>query len=127
MGEPDSTRGIDQHVAPLLKGVSHGPSGKMAPKRFFQISQPGRWPQKMSQRRVLHTVGLIESPLVIYKHGPAEFGFGEVVAHSLLRLERHDDDADPEILQGLMRLLQLQQVSAAGKSPQVAVKNQQQP
>ena len=81
----------------------------------------------MSQRRALHTVGLIESPLVIYKHGPAEFCFGEVVAHSLLRLERHDDDADPEILQGLMRLLQLQQVSAAGKSPQVAVKNQQQP
>ena len=127
MGEPDSTRGIDQHVAPLLEGVGHGPSGKMAQKRFFQISRPGRWPPEMSQRRTLHTVGLIESPLIIYKHGPSEIGFLEVVAHGLFRLERHDDDADPKILQGLMRLLQLQQVSAARKSPQVAVKNQQQP
>lgn len=76
---------------------------------------------------MVHAVAPIQHSLVIDENGPGELRVGNIGSSGRGALKRHDSDPDSQILKCLFPLLQLQQMPAAGKSTEMAVKHQQEP
>ena len=127
MMESHNATRIDQHIPTLLPGVSHRPSWKLATDELLEVGPPRCRPPEMSQSGLEHAVGPIDVPLLVDQDGPRKPGLVEIGTDQWATLKRHDHKLHVERAERILDLLQLQQVSAAGQSTQVAMEDHQQP
>lgn len=127
MMEPHDAGRVDQHVAALLGGVGPGHPGKPALQRLASIGSHGGEAPQVPEPRLAHTVGSVVSPVGVDQQRPVQPGLVQILAGLVRWFERDDERMDLEPLELLARLLQLQQVSAAGQSEQMPVEHQQHP
>ena len=89
--------------------------------------QPRCRPPEMSQSGLEHAVGPIDVPLLVDQDRPRKPGLVEIGTDQWATLKRHDHKLHVERAERILDLLQLQQVSAAGQSTQMAMEDHQQP
>jgi hypothetical protein len=75
----------------------------------------------------MHAVTAVQHAILIDKYGPLDVGVRHVRPSERCGFERHHRDSYAQLVERSLVLLQLQQVPAAGESPEVAVKDQQEP
>jgi len=127
MVEPHDARRIDEHIAPELSRVGAGVFRQPATRELFHVRQPRPASPDVPQASPVHAVAAVQRAVVVDEHGPGDFRFREVRANERRGLERHHRDPNSQLLERSLVLLQLQQVPAAGESPKVPVKHQQEP
>ena len=127
MMEPHHTGRGNQHVAPLLGGVSARYPRKPPSERLTAVDSHGGEPPEMPEPSRTHVVRQIEPPFGVHEERPDQPGLVQILAGLFPSLEGHDERPDLEPIQFLPRLLQLQQMSAARQSEQMPVEHQQQP
>ncbi len=127
MMESHNATRIDQHIPTLLPGVSHRPPWKLPTDELLEVGPPRCRPPEMSQSGLEHAVGPIDVPLLVDQDGPRKPGLVEIGTDQWATLKRHDHKLHVERAERILDLLQLQQVSAAGQSTQMAMEDHQQP
>ena len=127
MMEPDNPRRIDEHVAAALGDIAMGWLELLAVQKGLEIGPPGLRAPDIPERGRQHAIGPIEFALFIHKDRPDQTGVGDVLPGEKPGLEGDHDDA--HVAPGEFRFLfpQLREVRSAGKSPKVAVEDQEQP
>jgi len=70
---------------------------------------------------------VIELTLLVHEQGTAEAHLFDIGACNLTGLEGNDDDPNAKRAEALFRVLHLHEVPSTGQSPEMAVKNHQQP
>ena len=127
MMEPHHAGRVNEHVAPLLGRVSARYPRKPPAERLTAIGPHGGKPPEVPGPGRMHVVRPVEPPFGVHEQRPDHPGLLQILAGRLPPLEGHDKRLDPEPIQCLARLLQLQQVSATRQSEQMPVEHQQQP
>lgn len=127
MMKPHHTGRVDQHVAPLLGRVGARYPRKPPSERLTAIGPHGGEPPEVPEPGRMHVVRPVEPPFGVHEQRPEHPDLLQIFAGRLPPLEGHHECLDPEPIQFLARLLQLQQVSAARQSEQMPVEHQQQP
>jgi len=127
MMEPDDACRIDEDVATELSRVAARVLRQSTARELLHIGDPRPPAPDVPEAPAVHTVAAVLRSILVDEHGPAELHFGQVRTDLRGSLERHDRDLYSQIPERLLLLLQLQQVPAAGESPKVPVKDQQEP
>ena len=127
MMKPDHTCRVNQHVAPLLGGVSARYPRKPPSERLTAVDSHGGEPPEVPEPGRVHVVRPVEPPFGVHEQRPDQPGLVQILAGLFPSLEGHDERLDLEPIQFLPRLLQLQQMPAARQSEQMPVEHQQQP
>ena len=127
MVHPHDTLGVDQDVATLLHRVSSGYSGKSPLPGLAPVGRHGCPAPQVTPPGAPHSVGAIQAPVRIDKDRPRRIGLFDILPRRLLALKRDQQGMHIEPIQGWLRVPQLQHVSAARQSEQMAVEHQQQP
>ena len=125
MVESHNASRIDQHIPTLLRGVSYRPSWKAATDELFDVDPPRCRTPKIPQSCLQHAVGPIDLPLLVDQDGPRNPGLVEIGTDQWPTLKRHHHKLHVQRAERMLGLLQLQQVSAAGQSTQMAVEDHQ--
>lgn len=127
MMEPHQTGRIDEHITAALVDVTTRRPEPLPARECLQIGPPCAWPPDVPEPCAKHVVCAINISRFIDQKRPGESGFLDIAACENVRFKRDDDDRNVAIQKGLFMLLQLQQVPAAGQSPQMSMKHHQQP
>ncbi len=127
MMEPHDARGIDENIATELSRVSARVFQPPAARELFQVRQPRSASPNVPQPSQVHAVAAVQRAVAVDENGPGNVRIRKVRANKRRGLEGDHRDAYRQFAERLLLLLQLQQVPPAGKSPQVPVKDQQQP
>lgn len=127
MMEPDDGRRIDEHIATELSRIASRIFRQPAARELLHVSGPRPGSPNVPQASAVHAVATVQRASVVDENGPGDLRFSQVRSNKRRTLEGHDRDPYPQILERLFLLLQLQQVPAAGESPKVPVKDQQEP
>jgi len=99
----------------------------LAVENGLEISPPGFWAPDIPERGGKHVVGPVQFAFFIHQHRPGKIGFIDISAGKMTGLEGDDDDAHVPFFKGLFLFPQLREMRPAGQSPQVAMKDHEQP
>lgn len=127
MMHPHYACGIYQHIAAALVDIPFRFFRKPASRNFLQVSPPGANSPNFPEACIQHTICAVYLPCLIDQKRPVQPGIFRIGSGKKPGLEgdhHHFDILLPELA---FVLLQPQQVSPARQSPQVAMKNHQQP
>ena len=127
MVEPDEAGWVDEHIATALCRVGMRASGQLAARQLLRVGPPGARPPQIPQARVVHAVGVVQGPIAVNEDWPRDLHVLDVRPHEPCGLEGHHRNSCSQLVEGLLVLLQLQQVPAAGQSTEVSMKHEQQP
>ena len=127
MMEPHDARRIDENIAPELSRVGAGVFRQPAARELSHVRQPRPGSPNVPQPSAVHPVAAVQRAVVVDENGPGDFRVRKVRANERRGLERHHRDPYSQILKRPFVLLQLQQMPAAGESPKMPVKDQQEP
>ena len=127
MMEPHDARGIDEHIATELSRVGARVFRQPATRELSQVRQPRSASPDVPQPSPVHAVAAVQRAVAVDENRPGNVCVRQVRAHERRGFECDHRDADRQILERLLVLLQLQQVPAARESSQVPVKDQQEP
>ena len=125
--KPDDARRIDENITAKLSRVAARVLRQPTARELFHVRDPRPAAPDVPHASTLHAVTAVQHPIPIDKNGPGDLRVRHVRARERCRFERDHADSYPEFLELLLVLLQLQQVPAAGESPKVPVKDQQEP
>jgi len=91
------------------------------------VCRPGRPSQDVPPSASLHAVGGIQRTRLVNQQRPWQLGSLDIGHCERPRLKRDHQDMQPQRLDFLFVLSQLRQMLSARQSPEMPVKNQQQP
>ena len=127
MVESHNAPRIDQHIPTLLRGISHRPSWKAATDELLDVGPPRCRAPEILQLCLEHAVGPIDLSLFVDQDRPRKPGLVEIGSDQWATLKGHHHELHVQRAERILGLLQLQQVSAAGQSNQMAMEDHQQP
>ena len=127
MVEPDDAPGVDEHVAPLLCGVGNGSLGELATEGLAGVGLQRRRADQVSQLGLPEPVGVVEPPRLVNEDWIRDTGLLSIARRGRGAFEGDHDDADTKLAELGVGLPQLQQVSSAGESVQMAMQYQEEP
>jgi len=125
MMQPDNTIRIDQNITTPLAEVGIRFFRSSAFADFTQVSPPGFGAPDVPERRRKHSVAAVEFSLLINQQWPFQSRFRDVLVREKIGLKGDDRDFQVQVIEFVLPFTQLRDVPLAGKSAEVAVKNEQ--
>lgn len=120
-------RRVHENVAAQLVDVAGGASQPMTARDQSSVRPPGRGPPDGRAPPACHAIGAVEDALPVNQQGPRETGLAHVVFGTLPSLERHDYDAETQVVELTLPLSQLRHVLPTGESAEMSMKDHQEP
>lgn len=127
MMQPDDAGRIDQHIASPLIDVAPRIFRESPPAHLLQIRPPGPKSPDILNSRLRHAVGRVELPLSVHQQRPGESQLLSIAGGLRSGLEGNRHDLRVSSFQLFGMLPQLQQMSPARQSAEVAEKHHKEP
>jgi len=127
MMQGHASGGVNENVSPQLANIASGALRPVASTDQLEVRPPRGGPPDRRPSTAAHPIGTIEDPPLVNQQGPSKTRLAHVFFRTSRSLERHDDDLEPQLLDVVLVPSQLRQVLTAGQSPEMAMKDHQQP